>query len=151
MPTIRISVVTPEQAKMNRITALLISIALFSPLSVAAESGTDDSAPQSTAPPWVNVALITMGNAPASASGSRAESESSDFERSAEQSVFWQIPEPEIPPASIWPRIREGFALPEVESRRVGQFERWYQKNPEYFERMIVRSGLFLHYIVGGR
>ena len=57
-------------------------------------------------------------------------------------------PEPVVPTASIWTRIRDGFAVPEVKSRRVAQFESWYRKHPEYFERMITRSGLFLHYIV---
>jgi membrane-bound lytic murein transglycosylase D len=62
---------------------------------------------------------------------------------------YWVFPEPEIPPSSIWPRVRDGFAMPEVRSRRVAQFERWYRKNPEYFQRMIARSSLFLYYIVG--
>ena len=32
--------------------------------------------------------------------------------------------EPVAPAASIWTRIRDGFAIPEVKGRRVAQFER---------------------------
>jgi membrane-bound lytic murein transglycosylase D len=148
---------------MNRIIAPLILTALFSPLGLAAQTG-GPAAAQSSAPAWVNIASI--GEAAQAASREeeaqtndtpdrQAESDSAEPGRAdgnpdgKEKVVYWEFPEPEIPPSSIWPRLRDGFAMPEVESRRVAQFERWYKKNPEYFERMINRSGLFMYYILG--
>jgi len=70
------------------------------------------------------------------------------YDDAIDESVYQDISVLEVPTASIWTRIRKGLAVPEVKSRRVGQFESWYRKHPEYFERMITRSSLFLHYIV---
>ena len=144
---------------MNRIFTPLILTALFSPLGVAAQGITGTTASQSSAPAWVNIASIGEA-AQAAATEERAEandqplgqadtSQTEQQQAGEEKVVYWEFPEPEIPPPSIWPRLREGFALPEVKSRRVAQFERWYKKNPEYFQRMIDRSGLFLYYILG--
>jgi membrane-bound lytic murein transglycosylase D len=137
---------------MSRISALLISTALFSPLGYAAGTDVEAIARQSSAPPWVNVAALgkkddlnALREVTADISFEEAVSE---VAKADDEVVYWEFPEPELPPPSIWPRIREGFAFPTVKSRRVGQFERWYKKNPEYFERMIARSALFLHYIV---
>ena len=149
---------------MHRINVLLTCLLLAAPAVATAQSDSSASGrpgdaaptdstklvPQSSAPSWVNVAIV--GNTAALVApqyASTTESVESKIDASANSVVYWEFPEPEMPPASIWPRIREGFAFPEVKSRRVAQFEAWYKKNPEYFERMIARSGLFLHYIVG--
>jgi len=134
---------------MNRIFAPLILTALFSPIGLAAQTSDGAATPQSSAPAWVNVAANgEVAHGAASQHVGEANANSAAPAR-AEVVVYWEFPEPEIPPPSIWPRIREGFAIPEVDSRRVAQFENWYRKNPEYFERMIARSGLFLYYILG--
>jgi len=137
---------------MRRINVFLICAVLAAPFGVAAQSDAVRYAPQSSAPAWVNVAVV--GNTVAmvapqySVTAEHSAIEKAAIDASADATPYWVFPEPEMPPASIWPRIRDGFAFPEVESRRVAQFERWYKKHPEYFERMIGRSGLFLHYIV---
>lgn len=133
---------------MTRIVALLISTALISPLNVAAVTNAVEVVPQSSAPSWVNIAAVGKSAGVETPEDADAAISETDTSADAEEVVYWEFPEPEIPPDSIWPRIRNGFAMPEVKSRRVAQFERWYQKNPEYFERMIGRSGLFLYYIV---
>ncbi len=131
--------------------------------SVAAVDAPDTSnaAANAAVPGWVNVALVgqpvsrvMLGYADTAADQDPSVEDSDPRYRAlldqdpADETVFVDIPEPVLPPASIWTRIRDGFAIPEVKSRRVAQFERWYRKHPEYFERMIERSSLFLHYIV---
>ncbi len=51
-------------------------------------------------------------------------------------------------PESLWDRIRGGFALPVVDSGLVARHEAWYLNHPDYFQRMIERSRLYLYYIV---
>ncbi len=52
------------------------------------------------------------------------------------------------PADDLWDRIRNGFAMAELESPLVGVRERWYASQPEYLKRMIERSKLYLYYIV---
>jgi len=49
----------------------------------------------------------------------------------------------------LWTRIRQGFAVPDLDSPRVHQAEEWYGARPDYVARMIDRSRLYLYYIVG--
>ena len=52
------------------------------------------------------------------------------------------------PADDLWDRIRNGFAMADLESPLVGVRERWYASQPEYLKRMIERSKLYLYYIV---
>jgi membrane-bound lytic murein transglycosylase D len=52
------------------------------------------------------------------------------------------------PADDLWDRIRNGFAMSDLESPLVGVRERWYASQPEYLKRMIERSKLYLYYIV---
>jgi len=54
------------------------------------------------------------------------------------------------PPAaeSLWKRVRNGFALPEIDSPLVARHEAWFLNHPDYFQRMIERSRLYLYFIV---
>lgn len=47
----------------------------------------------------------------------------------------------------LWPRIRNGFTMRELNSKLVAKHEKWYTNHPEYFERMIDRSRRYLFYI----
>ncbi len=51
-------------------------------------------------------------------------------------------------PDSLWKRIRNGFALPEIDSQLVARHEAWFLNHPDYFQRMIERSRLYLYFIV---
>jgi len=51
-------------------------------------------------------------------------------------------------PESLWERIRRGFALPEIDSTLVARHEAWFLNHPDYFQRMIERSRLYLYFIV---
>jgi len=142
---------------MNRF-ALILFFAVFAyPFTVNAAPATSYSFPGAahvgTAPPdvagqeWERVALAGLS---ISRSMSRYADEPGQDPTFQEPGTFGEFSDAEsvAPAASIWTRIRNGFAVPEVESRRVAQFENWYRKHPEYFERMIARSSLFLHFIV---
>jgi len=52
------------------------------------------------------------------------------------------------PADDLWDRIRNGFAMADLESPLVGVRERWYASQPEYLKRMVERSKLYLYYIV---
>ena len=57
------------------------------------------------------------------------------------------LPESELKAEELWPRIRSGFAMPELKTPLVAKHEKWYIDHPEYFARMIDRSRRYLYYI----
>jgi membrane-bound lytic murein transglycosylase D len=52
------------------------------------------------------------------------------------------------PPADIWVRIRQGFAMPDLENDLVKDREDWYAARPDYMVRMTERSRKYLFHIV---
>jgi len=52
------------------------------------------------------------------------------------------------PADDLWGRIRGGFAMADLDSPLVGVRERWYASQPDYLNRMVERSKLYLFYIV---
>lgn len=48
----------------------------------------------------------------------------------------------------LWERIRTGFAMEELDSPLVQRHEAWYLNRPDYVQRMIDRSRLYLFHIV---
>ena len=52
------------------------------------------------------------------------------------------------PPADIWVRIRQGFAMPDLENDLVKDREVWYAARPDYMVRMTERSRKYLFHIV---
>lgn len=52
-------------------------------------------------------------------------------------------------PTDLWARIRAGFALNhDTDRKRVRQEIAWYQRNPEYIDRVTARASKHLFYIV---
>lgn len=51
-------------------------------------------------------------------------------------------------PADLWDRVRRGFAMPEMEGELVTRHEEWYVARPDYLERMVSRSRLYIFHIV---
>ncbi len=47
----------------------------------------------------------------------------------------------------LWQRIRNGFAMRDLNSKLVAKHERWYARNPEYVARMTERARRYLFYI----
>ena len=56
---------------------------------------------------------------------------------------------PEVIPekTDLWVRIRNGFAMQELDSKLVANHEKWYSNRPEYVERMTERARRYLHFI----
>ncbi len=48
----------------------------------------------------------------------------------------------------LWERVRRGFAMPDLDTDRVREWERWYATRPDYVARMTARGGRYLFYIV---
>jgi len=51
-------------------------------------------------------------------------------------------------PRDIWERIRNGFAMPDLDHRLVADRQAYYLNRPEYLTRMIERSRPYLYHIV---
>ena len=52
------------------------------------------------------------------------------------------------PPADLWARLRNGFAMPDIQSRQVLERTEWYVANQDYLKRVFDRSRLYLFHIV---
>lgn len=52
------------------------------------------------------------------------------------------------PPKDIWERIRNGYAMPNLDNDLVHDREQWYATRPDYIFRMTERSKKYLFYIV---
>jgi membrane-bound lytic murein transglycosylase D len=52
------------------------------------------------------------------------------------------------PPADLWARLRNGFAMPDIQSRQVVERTEWYVANQDYLKRVFERSRLYLFHIV---
>lgn len=53
----------------------------------------------------------------------------------------------DLPAQDIWGRIRNGFAMRDLNSLLVAKHEKWYASRPEYVARMTERASRYLHYI----
>jgi membrane-bound lytic murein transglycosylase D len=54
----------------------------------------------------------------------------------------------EVASRDLWERIREGFAMPDLDSELVRNREQYYAARPDYMQRMTDRAGRYLFYIV---
>ncbi|MCI3953879.1 MAG: lytic transglycosylase [Burkholderiales bacterium] len=54
----------------------------------------------------------------------------------------------EVPPANLWLRIRNGFAMPNLDNALVREWEQWYSSRPDYVARMVDRSSRVLFHVV---
>ncbi|MFZ2302772.1 MAG: transglycosylase SLT domain-containing protein [Gallionella sp.] len=57
------------------------------------------------------------------------------------------IPDDEQAPSDLWARIRNGFAMRDLNSPLVARHEKWYASRPDYVARMTDRARRYLHYI----
>ena len=57
-------------------------------------------------------------------------------------------PELDSARASLWERVRAGYAMPEFEGGLVARWEQYYARQPDYVQRMVERGGLYLFHIV---
>ncbi|MBY0576224.1 MAG: transglycosylase SLT domain-containing protein [Gallionellaceae bacterium] len=59
------------------------------------------------------------------------------------------IPDTELAVRDLWPRIRSGFAMRDLDSPLIERHEQWYANRPDYVERMMERARRYLFYITG--
>jgi len=52
------------------------------------------------------------------------------------------------PPDDVFERIRNGFAMPNLDGDLVLAQQQWYMNRPDYLRRMVERSSRYLHHIV---
>lgn len=50
--------------------------------------------------------------------------------------------------ADLWSRIKDGYAMPNIESQYTTNHETWYAARPDYVKRMMERSQKYLFHIV---
>jgi len=48
----------------------------------------------------------------------------------------------------LFQRIRNGFAMPDIDNDLVLSHQQWYMNRPDYLRRMVERSSLYMHHIV---
>ena len=48
----------------------------------------------------------------------------------------------------LWQRVREGFAMADLDNELVRKWEQWYARDPAYVQRMTERGGRYLFHIV---
>ena len=48
----------------------------------------------------------------------------------------------------LWQRIKDGYAMPELDSPYTANHESWYAARPDYVKRMVARSQKYLYHIV---
>ena len=52
------------------------------------------------------------------------------------------------PQVDLWARIRDGYAMPNIESAYTSKHQDWYVSHPDYVKRMLERSQKYLFHIV---
>jgi len=52
------------------------------------------------------------------------------------------------PTNDLWDRIRNGYAMPNLNDDLVLYYQQWYQNRPDTLRRMVERSRPYMHYIV---
>ena len=57
-------------------------------------------------------------------------------------------PDQDAARASLWDRVRAGYALPDLDNELVRKWEQWYATRPDYVQRMSERGGRYLFHIV---
>ena len=50
--------------------------------------------------------------------------------------------------ANLWDRVRQGFALPALDSELVAEHERYYASRPDYVQRMTERGNRYLYHVL---
>lgn len=55
---------------------------------------------------------------------------------------------PREPVVDLWQRVREGFAVPDVDSPLVSQWQAWYLARPQLLKAMIDRSRRYVYHVV---
>ncbi len=102
----------------------------------------DNAAPPLT--PAQEFAQPVITPAPAPAAAAEDEAQAADDQPAVERSTA----DEDRASADIWDRIRQGFALPALNTKRERDALKQYARNPDYFRRVSDRAGKYLYHIV---
>jgi membrane-bound lytic murein transglycosylase D len=64
------------------------------------------------------------------------------------QDFLGDVDQDQISDNDLWSRIKDGYAMPDMESQYTTKQESWYASNPDYVKRMVDRSQRYLFHIV---
>ena len=64
------------------------------------------------------------------------------------QTFLSDIDSPSTAQSDLWARIKDGYAMPDIESEYTANHEAWYAARPDYVKRMMERSQKYLFHIV---
>ena len=134
--------ICPEKSLIN---STKISVRIFLLLCVLfALSGCVNQPVQDSAALLLNETSIPENTENVSATDNTANSEeTADETTSTTEEIVAKETE-----SDIWQRIRNGFALPIVDNKRITQELNWYTHHPEYLKRVVERARPYLHYII---
>lgn len=98
----------------------------------------------------LNIALVHAGMASQDAATAPAVTESFDdsLELSDDFVSSYQFDNGLDSNENLWDRVRNGFAMPDVDSVYTSKHEQWYASRPDYVSRMLDRSKKYLFHIV---
>jgi membrane-bound lytic murein transglycosylase D len=66
----------------------------------------------------------------------------------ASQDASPAAPAVAVVPNDLWQRIRNGYGMTNLQSPFIATHEAWYAARPEYVQRMVSRSQLYLYHVV---
>ncbi len=75
-------------------------------------------------------------------------------ETAAADAVAFVLPRTPLDPrdramrGDLWQRVRDGFAMADLDNELVRKWEQWYARDPAYVQRMTERGGRYLFHIV---
>jgi membrane-bound lytic murein transglycosylase D len=100
-------------------------------------------------PAWGDGAIALVGTKAATEPATENVQETQQAATDPEPTTDIAIaPDPIPSETDLWKRIRTGYALQDLDSPLVARHESWYARHPDYVERMMERSKLYLYYIV---
>jgi len=67
---------------------------------------------------------------------------------SAIEEAAEELPTEVLADSDLWHRIKDGYAIPKIESQYTANHESWYASRPDYVKRMVLRSQKYLYHIV---
>lgn len=100
---------------------------------------------------FLTSAIVLLATSPSFAETSPHQTESSGANTDAQQTEYVTNTTGivlEYSDEDIWQRIKNGYELAQLDSPLTEKHESWYSSRPDYMQRMIERSGRYLHFIV---
>jgi membrane-bound lytic murein transglycosylase D len=122
------------------------------PVEAGPPSAASESAPSQPSPPVVPPPATPIAVTPPAASEAPATPSTSMPFEGPRSAVKPRPPvalvDRTVPPQDLWQRIRQGFAMSDLDNALVREKTNQYAARPEYLQRMFDRSKMYLYHIV---